>query len=421
MSSLKKQVTLCTVGTMLEWYDFSLFACLAPIISLIFFPKTEHFAALMSTFVIFASGYIMRPIGALFFGHLGDTLGRKSTLLITIFLMALATTAIGIIPLGSPISTIALVICRLAQGFASSGEYPGGVTLLAEQSQQKYKAFVISFGVFATGAGTFIGMLICFIVIQCLGDKTMLQWGWRIPFLLSAPLGLFGFLLRKTILESSEFQTIKQTHSVKRMPLLTLIKNHYRVLFATLSFYILTNVMIYINLLYFGSYAMSLHKITTSQLMYLNLIVTFVYSLSILLFGFLSDRINKIKLMMTAYLLVISLAYPLFIFILHGNLFSQFFGQAILSFLVGMILGPLSSVAVYAFPTNIRYSGMSLTLNIPGSIFGGTAPIVCIWLTQIFHNPAAPAFYIIFAAILSVVAGLFITRQDNTCAVPTYI
>ena len=168
MRFLTKQVCLCTIGTMLEWYDFSLFASLAPIISEIFFPRSNQFAAMMLIFVVFASGFIMRPIGAIFFGHLGDKIGRKSTLLITISIMTIATVGIGLIPTITILSTALLVICRLAQGFAASGEYPGGIVLLAEQQNQSHKTFISSFGIFAAVIGIFFGTFACTLVSKML-------------------------------------------------------------------------------------------------------------------------------------------------------------------------------------------------------------------------------------------------------------
>lgn len=172
---MRKQITLCTIGTIFEWYEFSLFACLAPILSQIFFQQNNT-TALMATFTIFASGYLMRPLGAIFFGQLGDRLGRKYTLVITIFAMTFATTAIGLIPTGSTLATALLVIFRLIQGFATSGEYPGGLTLLAEQNASK-KSFIASFAIFGTGAGCFSGALMYFILLKIVGQETMLAWG----------------------------------------------------------------------------------------------------------------------------------------------------------------------------------------------------------------------------------------------------
>ncbi|EKD72215.1 MAG: Proline permease [uncultured bacterium] len=401
MGSTKKQVALCTLGTIFEWYEFTVFASLTPIISQLFFPRSNHLEAMMSTFAIFASGYIMRPLGAFFFGHVGDTLGRKYTLLITIFFMAGATLCIGLIPVGTSFSTLALVICRLAQGFSTSGEYPGGLALLSEQTNQTRKGLITSFGIFGTGVGCFLGALVYAITLKYLGYEAMLNGGWRIPFLLAGPLGVLSFLLRKSIFESREFNHIKEQGLIHRMPIKLLLTQHTKNLAVMLCISTLTNTLVYMNLLYFSSYTVSIHKLNTEDAMRLYLWVTFVYSISVLGFGFLSDYFDKKRMIMVGCALIVCFAYPLFKMILGSQVDMQFFAQGLISVFLGMILGPFSSVLAESFPTAVRYTGMSITLNMAASLFGGTAPMISGWLTQYFHTPLAPAFYIVLIAIIA--------------------
>jgi MHS family proline/betaine transporter-like MFS transporter len=421
MKTLKKQIALCTLGSLFEWYEFTVFASLTPIISILFFPHSNHFAAMMSTFAVLASGYVMRPLGALFFGHLGDTLGRKYTLLITIFLMAGATTAIGLIPTGYPFSTVALVIFRLAQGFATSGEYPGGLALLAEQNNHKHKSFIASFGIFSSGAGCFAGALGFAIIQHCVSNESMLQWGWRLPFLLGAPLGLIGYKLRKSILESPKFQEAKRAGLISHSPILQLLTQHYKTLIAVVFISILTNTLIAINFFYLGNYSLSIHKLTATHVTYLYLLITFIYALAILFFGWLADFFNKKRMIMTASLLIIAFSYPLFEIIIGASITTQFFAQTILSLLVGMVLGPFASLLAESFPTAVRYTGMSITLNVAASFFGGPAPMICGWLTSITGLATAPAFYVMGVALLALTASPFIATSaaDNNRVAPS--
>lgn len=413
MTPLKKQVTLCALGTIFEWYDFALFACLAPIFSQIFFQHTSQFAGLMGTFAVFASGYVMRPIGAIVFGKLGDQFGRKYSLLITIFTMTVATTAIGFIPTGSEFATLFLVICRLAQGFACSGEYPGVLTLLAEQNNVRHKAFIASTGVFATGIGGVMGALVYIILMNSLASEQMLAWGWRIPFLLGAPLGIVGYYLRKYILESKEFIQLKEKKLLAQSPLLDVLRFEYKNLLAVLSISILTNAIIYINYVYLGNYAFSIHKINASQVMYLALMVTFLYSFSILFCGFLADYCNKKIMLVCGCVLLAVFVYPLFNLIMYGSVLQQFVGQALLVCLLGIVMGPFASVLPEQFPARVRYSGLSLTLNFAASFFGGSAPMVCGWLTKVSGTPLAPAFYIMTLAVFAFFGARFILSKKN--------
>ncbi len=412
-TAIRKQVFLCTIGSLFEWYDFILFACLAPILAEIFFNGKSHFVALMATFAIFASGFIMRPLGAIFFGHLGDTLGRKKTLLITIFSMTVATTAMGLVPVGSTFSTYILVICRLIQGFATSGEYPGSLALLAEQKTQKHSSLVASMGIFGTGIGCFAGALVYALTLHWVGYENMLHWGWRIPFLLGAPLGILGYLLRKHIFESTQFETIKQRGLIKRAPMILLCKKHFKPLLTMLAISILCNTLVYINLLYFGSFALSTHKMTANQVMYLNLVVTFTYCAAILVFGFLADYLNKKIILTAGCVLFVLVLYPFFNIILNQDVFAQFIVQGFISILLGMILGPFASILADSFPTEVRFSGLSLTLNIAATFFGGTAPMLMNWLSQMTGSFTAPSFYLIFLAALACVAGVVTLLTEN--------
>ncbi len=410
MNSLKKQVTLCTIGSVFEWYEFMVFALLTPIISTLFFPHTNHFAAMMSTFAIFASGYIMRPIGALFFGHLGDTLGRKYTLMITLFLMTGSTFAMGCIPVGSTFSALILLLCRLAQGFSASGEYPAALTLLAEQSSQKRKGFVTSIAVFGTGLGCFLGAVLCAIIFKSVGHQAMLNGGWRIPFLLAVPFGIVSYLLRKNIFESNEFKKILSKNKILKSPIKTLITQHSKNLMTMLTISILANVIIYINLIYISNYAMSIHKINAIQNSHLYLIATFVYTASILFFGFISDYVNKKLFLMVACAIILIFTYPVLRLAFDSTVDMQFLAQGILSLFSGMILGAFPAILSDSFPTSVRYTGLSVTLNFAGSLFGGTAPFICGWLTQYFNSTQASAYYIILLAIIAFIA--IILRVD---------
>ena len=411
MRPLIKQIVLCTFGTLLEWYDFSLFAALAPIIAEIFFPHSNHFSAMMSTFVVFASGFIMRPIGAIFFGHLGDKIGRKSTLLITIFIMTISTAAIGLIPTDLTISTLLLVFFRLAQGLAASGEYPGGITLLAEQLKANKRGFIASFGIFAAPAGIFIGTLACAIIAKLIDHANMIQWGWRVPFLLGAPFGLIGYFIRKSLLESEEFQIAKREKLLIKIPLLSLIKEHRRGFIALLCLYILSSVSFYVNFIYLSGYAVNVHKYSTASMLYVNAVITLVYAMTIPLFGLISDYLGKRFLMAGACISMICFIYPLFLYILNGDINMQVWGQAFISIMIGMFVGPLAMLSADYFPTQVRYTGVGMSLNISTAIFGGTTPLVCAWLARISNNPIMPAYYFIGIAALALVV-IVLTKPD---------
>jgi MHS family proline/betaine transporter-like MFS transporter len=401
---MKKQILFCVIGTILEWYDFSLFASLAAIISSLFFPHKSQLAAMIWTFSIFASGFIMRPIGAIFFGHLGDKIGRKSSLLITVILMAFSTTAIGFIPVDIGILTVVLLmLLRLLQGFAASGEYPGGLVLLYELANPKHKGLITSLGAFSSVFGIFLGTLVCTITSKCLSSTDLLNWGWRIPFIIGLPLGLIGYALRKYLFESSVFEQVKKQGMVVRLPFVELIKYHWKNFITLTVMYILSNVAFYMSFVYLSTYTVNTHRISIANSFYLNALSTLIYAAFILIAGYLSDHINRKYMMRSVCLLMLIFAIPFFWFVINGSAWQQVVCQALLSLLIGMLVGTLAIFAVELFPANIRYTGVATALNIGASFFGGTAPLVCTWLAKLTGAPNSAAYYLMGIALLALI------------------
>lgn len=411
MNTNTRQILLCVFGTVLEWYDFSLFAALTPIIAEIFFSSAVPFTALLLTFATFSSGFLMRPIGAIFFGHLGDRIGRKSTLLITITIMTISTTGIGLIPTDLELSVIILIIFRIAQGFAASGEYPGGITLLAEQLNSNKKGFIASIGIFAAPAGIFMGSSVCAIISQLIDHTNMLLWGWRVPFIIALPLGLFTYSIRSSLLESEEYNLAKKDNILLKTPLLSLIKEYREEFARLLSLYIFSSVTFYINFIYFSSY--SSEKIGTIYNLNRNVIITLVYAIAILFFGFLSDTLPRRTLMIGACVLMICFIYPLFFYISHGDIRVQILCQSLISIMIGMFAGPLALVSANSFPVQIRYTGIGVSLNLATALFGGTAPIICIWLVKFTNNFIAPIYYLITVTVIALITLLSCSQNTK--------
>lgn len=336
-----------------------------------------------------------------FFGHLGDTLGRKKTLLITIFLMSLATFGIGLIPSNSKLALTLLIICRLLQGFATSGEYPGGLALLGEQAEQRSQAFVSSFGIFATGLGCFCGALGYELLLHIFSYQQILQFAWRIPFLMAAPLGVIGFVIRKNVAESAQFMTLKKAKLIEKIPLRELFSKHWRNILVMLSILILTNILIYVDFLYFNNYSVSTRKLMPGIANHLYLLVTLTFSFSILLFGFLADYVQPKSIMLLACILLLITVYPIFKAVSGSALGLQFVAQIWLAFLIGMISGSVALVITHIFPVAVRYSGLSFVLNMAASIFGGTAPLIFGELSKQFFSFSAPLLYLIPVILLA--------------------
>jgi MHS family proline/betaine transporter-like MFS transporter len=400
MKNIKKQIMLCTAGTILEWYDFAIFANMTVLISQIFFSNLSKNSALFLTFSVFAIGYLARPFGAIFFGYFGDKISRKSTLISTILIMTASTTMIGMIPTGTTISIFLLVMFRLLQGFAASGEYGGGITVLYEQGTSK-KGMVSSFGLSAAIMGIFLGASVVSFTTYIIGKGNMLEWGWRIPFLLGGPLGLFGYFIRRSLIEPPEFIAAK--NKGVGVPVFEIFKGYKKNFLMLLMIYALGNICFYINFIYLSGEAATLNHVSEFS-SYINGVITLGYAGSILLFAFLSDYINKFNLMICGALLLVLCSWPLFHLALFCGITAQVVSQLVFSLLLGVIVGPLASISADIFSANVRYSGIGLSLNLAASIFGGTTPLVCMWLSKMTNNPMTPAIYLVASAIICIIA-----------------
>lgn len=400
----RNKIFLCVTGTVLEWYDFSLFACLAPVLLKVFFPLENHAVALMYTFMAFTVGFVVRPLGAVVFGHFGDKVGRKITLFSTIFLMTIATTSIGLLPVSTHSRTslcILFITLRIIQGFAGSGEYAGIITMLSEFSSNSRRGLIASLGIFSAILGAMFGSLISIVISLITTEKQMLVWGWRIPFLLGFPLGVVGFLLRCKLHETNLFEREKQNGHLSFIPLLEVIKNYFSPLVIIMCLYILASVGYYINFIYLPNYLVSIDKISYHEGLITNLMFNFIYVIFLPLSGYLSDIIGRQIIMKISSLSLIFLAYPLFYIIFNLNTVFVFIGQGVMAFLIAIFVGPLASFSTELFPTKVRYTAIALALNLPNAIFGGLTPFICTLFLSLTHNNLAPSYYLMAAGLFA--------------------
>lgn len=391
------------IGTILEWYDFSLFASMSPVIAQLFFPTKSPMLSMLAALGVFASGFLMRPLGAVIFGYVGDRYGRRNALSITILLMALPTTLIGLLPTyaaaGISIS-VGLVFLRLIQGLASSGEYPGAVCFLVEIAPAHRRGFWGSLSMFGVVGGLLLGSVINAILSACLSHEAMYAWGWRIPFLLGLPLGIVGWFLRYKVAESSVFKSAMMIQASSTFPLKQLLKQSSIPLLKLTLIFSLSTISFYLSFVYVNSYLISVNKLTFHQGLIVNISSTLVLILLVPFFGFLSDKINRKSVMLCGVSGLFIFFYPFFHLFLSGNLYDLMIGQWLLAIFIAMMSGPMAAVSTEIFSTLTRYSGVAIALNIGASFFGGTCPLIAAWLVRHFENEAMPAFYPMFFAFV---------------------
>ncbi|KJF21808.1 MFS transporter [Rhodococcus sp. AD45-ID] len=416
-ASVKRAVKATMLGNAMEWFDFGVYAYLATTIGKVFFPEASGSAQLLSTFAIFAAAFIVRPLGGLFFGPLGDRIGRKKVLATTIILMAGSTFAIGLVPSYESIgmaAPILLVLLRLLQGFSTGGEYGGASTFVAEYAPDKRRGFFSSFLEFGTLAGYVAAAGIVTIIQTVVSPEELLQWGWRIPFLLAGPLGLIGLYLRLRLEETPAFQQMEQAEersladeSTGKKLRETLVEN-WRPLVLCIVLVATYNIAHYGLLSYMPTYLTNTLGYDESHGLVLMIVVMLVMMVGISYVGKFSDRVGRKPLLLSGFIGFFVLSLPAYLLIGVGNYVTVFLGLAILGGLLLLFVGVFPSVLPALFPTGIRYGGLAIGYNLAVSIFGGTTPLVLTALESSTGSNLVAPMYMMIAAVIGGIAVLMI-------------
>jgi MHS family proline/betaine transporter-like MFS transporter len=396
-----RAVAAAVIGNVLEWYDFSVYAFVAAIIAKKFFPSTDEVTALLSTFLAYGLGFVARPLGGIVIGRLGDTRGRKVALLLTIFLMAIGTVLIGLLPTYASIGFLApllLVLARLMQGFSAGGEWGGSTAYIVEWAPKGRRGWFGSFQQTSVVAGLLLGSGVAAVMNTLLTQAEMEDWGWRVPFLLGALLGPVGLYMRRTVDETPAYRRVQA-----EKPAAT--GEHGFVLAAkAFGFTIVWTVCFYVLLNYMPTYTQKYLKLSASAALWANTIGLVVLLVAIPVMGRLSDVLGRKPLLVACCLAFIVLPYPIFSFLLGGaSLVELIAVQALFALLISMFSGPGPAAIAEIFPTRSRSTWMTSGYALAVAIFGGFAPFISVWLIDRFNSPIAHVFYLIGAAVVSTV------------------
>lgn len=412
--TLKKVTFSSFLGNFIEWFDYASYSYLATVIATVFFPSDNQFVSTMNTFAVFALSFLVRPIGSLFWGNMGDKKGRKWALAISILCMSGATFLIGCLPSYAMVGALApllLLILRMVQSFSASGEYAGAATFIAEYAPKKHRGFYCSAVPASTATGLFIGSLFASFMFNTWGADSsfVVDWGWRIPFWLAGPLGLITHYIREHLEDSPVYEKMQDDLKKKgevgeQKPIRALFKKHLRKTIISFGACMLNAVGFYAVLTYLPNYLETVLMYDPGEATLITNIVLVVYIGFIFLSGRISDRFGRKKMLITACVGFIVFTVPAFMLLGSMNFGIILVVELFMALLLTINDGTLSSYLNETFPTEVRFSGFAFSFNLANAIFGGSASYVSFGLIALTGDNLAPAYYMVVISIIALVA-----------------
>ena len=397
------------IGNVMEWYDFAIYGFFAPILGRLFFPSEDATTSLIASFGAFAAGFLMRPIGGALFGHIGDRIGRKRALNLSVLMMAVPTFLIGLMPTYAQIgvgASIILVAMRMLQGLSVGGEYTSSIVYLAECAPKGKRGLFTCTSTLGSVCGIMVGSMMGSAISAALTEEQLASWGWRIPFLLGILVAGTGFLIRRHMPESLS-EEVKIDN-----PLRQVFKN-WRGLLTVAGLNMLTAVAFYAVFVFVVAWLVQYVHEPRTLAFQLNSYSMLVFLLAVPFFAWLSDRFGRRPLMIIAALGTVLCTYPLVWLMHHSDPAMILIGQVGMAILISAYASPIPAALTEMFPTNVRVSSVGVGYNLAYAIFGGTTPMVCVWLIQKEHSDLSFAWYIMAAAAISLVVVLFIRERAH--------
>lgn len=401
------------LGNFIEWFDYATYTYFAITIGAVFFPESGVNSTLMA-FAVFALSFIFRPLGAVFWGNMGDKKGRKWSLSISIFLMSGAAFLIGCLPSFAAIgiaSPVLLLVLRSVQGFSAAGEYSGAAVFLAEYAPADKRGRYCSLVPASTATGLFVGSTVALVLKNVLPEAALIEWGWRIPFLMAGPLGYIAHFIRTRLEDSPAFHEMEHEKKEVDRPSRLVFKKYRRRLLSSIAATMVNSVGFYLVLTYLPTYLTSYTTMGASEAQLATDIALVTYIFIIFGAGRLSDRVGRRRMLLGACATFIVLSIPCFLMLGTASLPIVIVAELIMCVTLSLNDANIACYQAEMFPTEVRYTGAALGSNIAYVVFGGTASFVATALIDATGNGLMPAFYMM---AISAVAGviLFFTAHD---------
>jgi MFS family permease len=419
-------IAASSAGTMIEWYDFYIFGSLGTILAPLFYPPGDPAIQFLVLLATFATGFLVRPFGAIVFGRIGDLVGRKYAFLLTLLIMGGATTVIGLLPTYKQIGIFApiiLVSLRLLQGLALGGEYGGAATYVAEHAPDHQRGYYTSYIQTTATLGLFLSLGVILITRLTMGDAEFKEWGWRIPFLLSVLLVAMSYYIRMKLKESPLFAGMKAAGKTSRKPLSETFRNPANRKLMVLALIGATAgqaVVWYTGQFYSLFFMQTELKINFVTANIIVAIALFAATPFFVVFGKLSDRIGRKKIIMAGCLIAALTYYPIYKAMhrfagggVNPNVFILSFLIFIQVIYVTMVYGPIAAFLVELFPTRIRYTSMSLPYHFGNGWFGGLTPFISTYIVTVTDNIFAGLIYPISVAAMTFIVGSLYVKETK--------
>ena len=410
MSATLKSTISSLIGNVLEWYEYTLYAYFATVISSLFFPSHDSHAGMMMTFATFAVGLAARPIGGIIFGYIGDKYSRKKMLSVTMILMAIPTLCIGLLPTYGKIGILAPVILislRIMQGIALGGEFGASCVYLYESAPEKERGF---FGTLAlTGVGTGLTLSACtiFIIESIFTKEEIYSYAWRLPFFISVIGAMIGLYMRRSLIETDDFVAAKTKNILLRNPFKEMILNHKASILKLFLVFLTTQVSFFVVFIFGKSMMIEFLNYKPNAAGKFNLLTVISYTISTLIFGKLSNKFDKRYIILLGTIALFFASYPFIVSLKTGAPAAILSLSMLLGALIGMTEGTLNPLVAESFPTEIRATSVAFCWNFTSVAFGASAPIIAMWLIKNEGGINAVAYYLMTVCVITIIGVVF--------------
>lgn len=415
---VRRAAMASAIGTTIEWYDFFLYNTAAALVfPHLFFPASTAYAGAMQSFATYFVGFAARPIGAAIFGHWGDRIGRKTTLIITLLVMGLASAVIGIMPGTATIGVAApilLVVLRVLQGIAVGGEWSGSVLLTMEWGDQKRRGLLGSFAQIGVPVGLVLGTGGMTLLSATMSEDAFDSWGWRIPFLASLILVAVGLVIRLRILETPMFAKVLEQGKTASAPVMEAIKHHWREILLSAGVRFAEQMPFYLFTTFVLTYVVQRHHYSKTFVLAAVLVGATVELAAIPFFSHLSDSLGRRKVYTAGAVIAGLFAFPYFYVLTHGGQASIFVVIVLSMIIHAMMYGPQAALIGESFPTHLRYGGAGLGYQLASVFAGGPAPLLATWLLHETGTPYSISIYIVVAAVITVICCLALADRSRS-------